>query len=182
MELRSRQLMAMLVLALLALNISAGAANPASASLPPDVLRPNQELDQNFLEAHRVVNTDMLMGLFSSSPDVIFISPAGELYRGRDQVRQSVQKFFSRVVTLKGAIDNVTYLPAGEGVIAYGQVTYHRQLKDRAPDTSVVVWTDYRRKENGKWVLVFRHAHWPLNALPPSTTKSQTTKTKTTAQ
>jgi hypothetical protein len=21
------------------------------------------------------------------------------------------------------------------------------------------VWTDFRRKENGKWVYVFRHAH-----------------------
>jgi hypothetical protein len=55
-------------------------------------------------------------------------------------------------------------LREGDGVIAVGQVTYHRQLKDGKPQQRVVVWTDFRHKENGKWVYVFRHAHWPLEA------------------
>ncbi len=144
---------------------------PAPSTLAPDVLRANQEIDQKFLDAHRTRDTETIMGLFSAGPDVFFISPAGDIYKGRDQIRQSIEKFFERVVTMTGAIDHVTYLAAGDGVIAYGQVTYHRQLKGHAPDTSVVRWTDYRRKENGKWVLVFRHAHWPMNAIPAASAK-----------
>ena len=155
------------LLALLALcAFSMAAPPPASRSLPPDVLRANQEIDRKFLDAHRTRDTEMILGLFSTGPDVFFISPAGDLFKGRDQIRESIQKFFGRVVTMTGEIDHITYLPAGDGVIAYGQVTYHRQLQGRPPDTTTVIWTDYRRKENGKWVLVFRHAHWPLKSMP----------------
>jgi ketosteroid isomerase-like protein len=143
-----------------------------TSALPPDVLRANQELDRKFLDGHRVLDTDMIMGLFTKSPDIFFIGPTGVIYQGREQVRQSIEKFFARVVTMTGVIDHVTYLPSGDGgVIAYGQVTYHRQLQGSAPDQRVVVWTDYRRKEHGKWVIVFRHAHWPLasNTLPCAT-------------
>ncbi len=154
--------------------LATAAPLPASSTLAPDVLRANQEIDQKFLDAHRTRDTEMIMGLFSTGPDVFFISPAGELYKGRDQVRQSIQKFFGRVIIMTGAIDHITYLPAGDGVIAYGQVTYHRQLKGQPPDQTVVLWTDYRRKENGKWVLVFRHAHWPLNAIPAASATPKT--------
>jgi ketosteroid isomerase-like protein len=173
MQRRTLQTVALAVSAVLWLSSLCFAANVRGAkSLPPDVLRANQELDRKFLEGHRVLDTDMIMGLFTKSPDIFFIGPTGVIYQGRDQVRQSIEKFFGRVVTMTGVIDHVTYLPSGDGgVIAYGQVTYHRQLQGSAPDQRVVVWTDYRRKENAQWVIVFRHAHWPLasNSLPCAT-------------
>jgi ketosteroid isomerase-like protein len=165
-----RTLLAFVVLCFASVAFAAEVHNPGG--LPPDVVRANQELDRKFLEGHRVLDTDMIMGLFTKSPDIFFIGPTGIIYQGREQVRQSIEKFFGRVVTMTGVIDQETYLPSGNGgVIAYGQVTYHRQLQGSAPDQRVVVWTDYRRKENGKWVFVFRHAHWPLasNSLPCAT-------------
>jgi hypothetical protein len=66
--------------------------------------------------------------------------------------------------SIHGEINHISYLREGDGVIAVGQVTYHRQLKDGKPQERVVVWTDFRRKENGKWVYVFCHAHWPVEA------------------
>jgi ketosteroid isomerase-like protein len=170
MQRRALQTLALVVLGFACLAIAANVHNPRA--LPPDVLRANQELDRKFLEGHRVLDTDMIMGLFTKSPDIFFIGPTGIIYQGRDQVRQSIEKFFGRIVTMTGVIDHVTYLPSGDGgVIAYGQVTYQRQLQGSAPDQRVVVWTDYRRKEHGKWVFVFRHAHWPLasNSLPCAT-------------
>jgi len=170
MQRRTLQTMALVLLGFASLAFATNVHNPKA--LPPDVLRANQELDRKFLEGHRVLDTDMIMGLFTNSPDIFFIGPTGVLYQGREQVRQSIEKFFGRIVTMTGVIDHVTYLPAGDGgVIAYGQVTYHRQLQGSAPDQRVVVWTDYRRKEHGKWVFVFRHAHWPLasNSLPCAT-------------
>lgn len=171
MQRRTMQTMALFLSRFILLTSLAVAANAQTAkALPSDVLAANQELDRQFLEGHRVLDTDKIMGLFTSSPEIFFIGPTGILFQGREQVRQSIEQFFTRVVSMTGVIDHVTYLPAGDGVIAFGQVTYHRQLKDSAPDQRIVVWTDFRHKENGKWVYVFRHAHWPLagNSLPTS--------------
>jgi len=129
-------------------------------ALPGDVLAANQELDHQLLEGHRLLDTAKVMGLFTSSPEVFFISPGrADLFRGRDEVRRSWEQFFATLQSIHGEIDHIEYFPAGDGVIAVGQVTYHRQLKGYEPDQRVVVWTDFRRKENGKWVYVFRHAH-----------------------
>jgi len=146
----------------LALLLPAAQAQPAKR-LPPDVLRANEDLDWKYLEAHRRVDTKLIMSLFSHGPDVFMVGPTGVIYQGREAVRRSVETFFANVETMPGVVDRITYQPAGDGVIAYGQVTYHRKLKGKAPDTTVVVWSDYRRMEQGHWVIVCRHAHWPLD-------------------
>ncbi len=130
--------------------------------LPADVLLANQNLDRQLLEGHRLLDAGKIMGLFTSSPGVFFIAPNGDLVTGRDQVRKSWALFFASLRSIRGVINQVTYLPAGDGVIAVGRVTYYRQLKSGKRDQRVVIWTDFRHEENGKWVYVFRHAHWPL--------------------
>jgi ketosteroid isomerase-like protein len=155
-------------------SVAVGANAQSTKALPNDVIAANQELDRQLLEAHRLLDAQKIMGLFTSSPDIFFIGPAGNLSKGRDQVRQTWEQFFASLESIHGEINHITYLPAGDGVIAVGQVTYHRQFKGATPDQAIVVWTDFRHKENGKWVYVFRHAHWPLalNPLPnamPST-------------
>ncbi len=178
----TRSAAAFVVLVLLGVSTFGLAANPSNpGNLPADVVRANQEIDQKFLEAHVHPNTDLMMSLFTSSPDIFFVGPTGIIFHGRNEVRESIDKFIQNVITMPGVIDYVTYLPAGDGVIAYGQVTYHRYLKGKQPDTRVVVWTDYRRKENGKWVLVFRHTHWPLgsNSLAGSETIRKPPSTQT---
>jgi len=64
--------------------------------------------------------------------------PGGELHRGFDEVRQTWKEFFASLQSIHGEIDHVKYLPAGDGVIAFGQVTYHRQLKGSNPEQRVV--------------------------------------------
>jgi ketosteroid isomerase-like protein len=169
-----------LLLVLLALSMVATALTPSNpGNLPPDVLRANREIDEKFLEAHLHPNVDLIMSLFTSSPEVFFVGPTGIIFQGQEQVRKSIETFLARVVTMPGTIDRLTYLPSGDGgVIAYGQVTYHRQLKGMPPDTKVVVWTDYRRKENGRWVLVFRHAHWPSSSTSLAGSSRETAPTR----
>jgi ketosteroid isomerase-like protein len=130
--------------------------------LASDVVAANQELDHQLLEGHRLLDAKKVMALFTSSPDIFFISPDGDLHRGQDEVRQSWERFFASLESIHGEINHISYRPAGDGVIALGQVTYYRQLEGGSPEQRVVVWTDFRHKENGKWVYVFRHAHWPL--------------------
>jgi ketosteroid isomerase-like protein len=159
-------------------SVAVGAHTQSAKALPNDVIAANQELDRQLLEGHRLLDAEKIMGLFTSSPDIFFIGPAGNLFKGRDQVRQSWEQFFASLESIHGEINHITYLPAGDGVIAVGQVTYHRQLKGGAPEQRVVVWTDFRHKENGKWVYVFRHAHWPL-ALNPKLNAMPATKSPT---
>lgn len=140
--------------------------NAQTESLPSDVLAANQELDRQLLECHRLLDAGKIMRLFSKSSDIFFIAPDGTLYRGRDSVRQSWERFFANLQSIHGEINEISYFPAGDGVIAVGQVTYHRQLKNGSPEQRIVVWTDFRRKEDGKWVYVFRHAHWPVRQAP----------------
>lgn len=137
------------------------------SSLSDDILVANRELDRQLLEGHRLLDADKVMQLFSTSSEVFFIAPDGELYEGRDKVRQSWVRFFAQLQSIQGEINNISYAPAGDGVIAVGHVTYHRVLKNGTRDQRFVVWTDYRKKENGRWVYVFRHAHWPLQGNPP---------------
>jgi len=144
--------------------LSVTANGQTAEALPSDVIAANRELDHQLLEGHRLLDAEKVMGLFTSSPDIFFIAPDGELYKGPDQVRQAWVQFFAGLQSIHGEINHISYLREGDGVTAVGQVTYYRQLKNGKPQQRVVVWTDFRRKENGKWVYVFRHAHWPLEA------------------
>jgi len=160
MQGRSLQTSVRVLSTVLFLGIIAVAANAQTSALPPEVLAANKELDRQLLEGHRLLDTEKVMALFTSSPDIFFISPGrADLFKGREQVRRSWETFFATLQSIHGEINDISYLPAGDGVIGVGQVTYYRQLKGGAPDQRIVVWTDFRHKENGKWVYVFRHAH-----------------------
>jgi ketosteroid isomerase-like protein len=166
---RSRLLQTTLVVLSMFLSVSIVSLNAngqTAGALPSDVIAANRELDHQLLEGHRLLDAEKVMGLFTSSPDIFFIAPDGELYKGPDQVRQAWVRFFASLQSIHGEINHISYLREGDGVIAVGQVTYYRQLKDGKAQQRVVVWTDFRHKENGKWVYVFRHAHWPLEANP----------------
>ena len=148
--------------------VLAVAASLQAQPLDEKVLAANRELDRRLLEAQTLKDAAMLQSLFSESPDVFFISPGGSLNRGRDAVRRSFQVFFDRLESIRGDIKEISYLPAGEGVIAVGTVVYSRKPKGSPPDQRTVIWTDYRRIENGKWVYLFRHAHWPVETTNPA--------------
>ena len=140
----------------------------ATTALDEKVLSANRDLDRQLLEAHTLKDAAMLQSLFSESPDVFFISPGGSLNRGRDAVRQSFQNFFDHLEFIHGDIQEIAYIPAGEGVIAVGTVIYSRKPKGAPADQKTVIWTDYRRIEHGRWVYVFRHAHWPVETANPA--------------
>jgi ketosteroid isomerase-like protein len=138
----------------------------ASESLNEKTLAENHELDQRLLDAHKLKDADMVVSLFSTSPNVFFISPGGTLNKGRDAIRKSFLDFFDLLESIRGEIRDVTYIPVEDGVIAAGTVFYYRHQKkapkDAPAEQKTVIWTDYRRVEDGKWVYLFRHAHWPV--------------------
>jgi len=133
-----------------------------STTLDQKVIAANRELDQRLIDAHALKDAALVESLFSESPDVFFIDPTGDLTKGRSNIRREWATWFDTLETIRGDIQDVSYIPAGEGVIAVGTVIYTRKLKNGIADRKTVIWTDYRRIEKGRWVYLFRHAQWPL--------------------
>jgi ketosteroid isomerase-like protein len=139
-----------------------------STTLDEKVIAANRELDQRLIDAHARKDAALVESLFSESPDVFFIDPTGDLTKGRSNIRREWAAWFDTLETIRGDIRDVSYIPAGEGVIAVGTVIYTRKLKNAPADHKTVIWTDYRRIEKGRWVYLFRHAQWPLEPRGPA--------------
>jgi|GEM_PF-5470854 len=139
-----------------------------SAALDEKVVVQMRELDRRLLEAHEKLDTELAVSLFTRKADAFFIQPGGQLMKGTEGIRKTWTDFFAALEWIHGEIRDVSYFREGDGVIAVGTVVYKRKIKNREPEEKVVVWTDYRRKEKGKWVYVFRHAHWPLENRNPA--------------
>ena len=135
--------------------------------LSKEVIAANRELDQRLMAAHALKDAAMVQSLFSVSPDVFFIDPTGHMTKGSSSIRHEWATWFDTLETIRGDIQDISYIPAGEGVIGVGTVIYTRKPKNAPADQKTVIWTDYRRIENGKWVYLFRHAHWPLHDRNP---------------
>ena len=142
------------------------ASGQSPKALDQKSIADNRELDRQLLEAHERKDVDMLLGLFSRGPDMFFIAPNGTVNKGLAATRESYVRFFAGLESIRGEIKEVSYFPVADGVVALGTVVFHRKPKDGPPEDRTVVWTDFRRKEGGKWVYLFRHAHWPVQ--PPA--------------
>jgi ketosteroid isomerase-like protein len=155
--------------AALVLFLTLGVAALAQTAAPPldtRTVAENRELDRLLIEAHAQRSVAKVMELFVKSPDTFFIAPNGVLAMGWDGIRDSYARFFAGLDSISAEIKDVKYIRAGDGIIAVGTVVFHRKDKNAPVRDLTVVWTDFRRKEDGKWKYVFRHAHWPLPTQP----------------
>lgn len=144
----------------------AAVAQTSGAPLDANTIAENQQLDRLLIEAHAQRSVDKIMDLFVKGPDTFFIAPNGVVAMGSDKIRDSYSHFFAGLDSISAEIKNVKYVRAGDGVIAVGTVVFHRKDKNAPASDRTVVWTDFRRKDAGKWKYVFRHAHWPLPPQP----------------
>ena len=116
----------------------------------------NYALDRSFLAAMSSKDVDRALSCFLDSSDLVVVL-WGKKMRGPEQFRGAITKLFDSYDEIRLDIDRVTQLPSGDAVIAVGQATY--SLKKAGKTTKVTeVWTDVRRKVNGRWVYVLDHA------------------------
>src|SRR5205823_14527033 len=97
-----------------------------STTLDKKVVAANRELDQRLMDAHALKDAALVESLFSESPDVFFIDPTVDLTKGHSNIRRESAACFGTLETIRGDIQDVSYVPAGEGVIAVGTVIYTR--------------------------------------------------------
>src|SRR5437588_11730206 len=81
-------------------------AAPAS-ELDAETLAANRELDQKFLDGHAMKSSALLISLFSSRRDVVFIAPSGAINHGHEAIRASFDYFFSLLEEIHGEILSV---------------------------------------------------------------------------
>jgi len=116
----------------------------------------NNELDRRFLAAMSNKDIEAAMACFADSPDLVVVIWGNE-FRGPQQLREAMLAVFGKYNEIKLSIDRVREFRSGDAVIAVGHATY--EFKQADVKTKLTeVWTDVRRKVNGRWVYVLDHA------------------------
>jgi len=116
----------------------------------------NFQLDRRFMDAMAKKDVDGAMSCFLDSADLAVVLWGTEM-RGPEPVRAAITRLFGEYDEVRLEIDKVTEFPAGDAVIAIGQATYSL-TKGGKVKAMTEVWTDVRRKVNGRWVYILDHA------------------------
>ena len=116
----------------------------------------NQDLDTRMVSAMCRKDVDGVMNCFANSPDLIAVLWGTEMH-GVAEMRRAVESIFSTCDSLQLSIDRVSRVRNGNNVLAVGRATYV-MVRKGVPNTVTEVWTDARRKVDGKWVYMLNHA------------------------
>ena len=136
--------------------------NSEGATKEPTVIVENRELDRQRVEAFNRKDVEQLMMMRWNSPDLVDVFPDGTVFRGWDNVRQGLEQFFAGLEAIRLEVTEVSYIPSVDGVLAVGTYTVQLQPKEGPLQQMTACWTDFRRKHEGNWVIVYEHTH----ALP----------------
>lgn len=116
----------------------------------------NHELDERFLTAMAEKDVDAAMSCFIDSPELVAVIWGNE-YRGPTQLKEAMTTLFEQYDEIALIIDRVHEFRSGDSVIAVGQATYTLR-KGEVQSKLSEIWSDVRRKVNGRWVYVLDHA------------------------
>jgi ketosteroid isomerase-like protein len=132
--------------------------NRNTSPLEGQDLLDNQECDRLFCEGISNKDIEQLMGCIWDSPDFIFVSADGQVSLGADDFRKGNEVWFSQYETISLVIDDIKHIPVDEFVFAVGKATLEMTGKDGSQTKLTEIWTDVRKKINGRWVCLMDHA------------------------
>jgi uncharacterized protein (TIGR02246 family) len=117
-----------------------------------------QKLVNQFTEAMSRKDLDGAMACFWNSPDLIVVL-FGNVQRGYDTVRAGIAQMFAQNESVKLVVNEISYVPMGDMVMAVGTATYDLKPIGGGPAIQIVErWTDLEKKIAGRWVYVLDHA------------------------
>ena len=122
----------------------------------PKWLRENEALDRRMMSAFSRKDLAGVLNCFADSPDLIVVLWGTEMH-GPEELRQALESLFTRYSTLELTIDRIERILSGGVVMAIGRATCTMGSNG---STNVVgeVWTDVRRRVNGRWVYIIDHS------------------------
>ncbi len=115
-----------------------------------------RELGDRFAGAVSREDPDATMACFWNSPYLVVVD-FGRVKRGPEMVRAGFESTFSSSISVKLTIDDVDYLPAGDGILTYGTATFSATKGGGTFEEIRERWTDLKRKIDGRWVYVLDH-------------------------
>jgi len=139
-------------------------SNKTTSQLNQQDLSDNQELDRLFCDGISNKNIKQVMNCIWDSPDFIVVSADGQVSFGSENFRKINEEWFSQFENINLVIDEIRHIPVNEYVFAVGKATLEMTGKDGSKVKFNEIWTDVRKKINGRWVYLLDHAH----ALPPT--------------
>jgi ketosteroid isomerase-like protein len=116
----------------------------------------NQDLDTRMITAMSRKDIDGVMSCFANSPELIAVLWGTEMH-GVAELRRAVESIFSECEQLQLRIDRISRVRNGDNVLAVGHATYV-MVRGGVPSTVRELWTDARRKVDGRWVYMLNHA------------------------
>jgi ketosteroid isomerase-like protein len=120
-----------------------------------------KDLSRRFKEAFHRKDLDAAMACFWNDPD-LFIVLNGNVHRGPDAAHASIKEMFDQNESIKVEVNEITYVPSGDGIIGVGTATFEFKPVDGPARLMVERWSDLRRKIDGRWVMVHDHTtHLP---------------------
>jgi ketosteroid isomerase-like protein len=133
------------------------AACATTGGTKPD-LTEAQKLVNRFTEAMSHKDLDGAMACFWNSPDLIVVL-FGNVQRGYDTVRAGIAQMFAQNETVKLVVNEISYVPIGDMIMAVGTATYDLKPIGGGPNQQIVErWTDLEKKIDGRLVYVLDHA------------------------
>jgi ketosteroid isomerase-like protein len=128
-------------------------------TLSEQELQAQKELDTAFCTAMSRKDLDGVMRCLWKDSNLVVVLWDATVYRGWEAIRAAAQQLFDTFPVVHLAIDEVSHVPVGDGIVAVGTATYDLQTGDGSTVRIVERWTDLRRQINGRWVYVLDHAH-----------------------
>lgn len=133
---------------------STGAGGAASVSAAD--MAGVKDLADRFVDSINRKDLDGTMACIWNSPDMIWVS-FGTVIRGYEGFRAGMTQMFSNNETVRIVVNDISYVPVGNAVMAVGTATIDMQPKSGPSQRVVERWTDVERKINGRWVYVLDH-------------------------
>jgi uncharacterized protein (TIGR02246 family) len=116
-----------------------------------------EDLGRRFTGAMSRKDLQGAMSCFWNSPQLIVVL-FGNVQRGYDSVRSGIAAMFEQNETVKLTVNEISYVPIGNMVMAVGTATYDLKPKGGPAMQLVERWTDLEMKIDGRWVYVLDHA------------------------
>jgi ketosteroid isomerase-like protein len=133
---------------------STGAGGAASISATD--MAGVKDLANRFVDSINRKDLDGTMACIWNSPDMVWVS-FGTVIRGYEGFRGGMTQMFSNNETVRIVVNDISYVPVGNAVMAVGTATIDMQPKNGPSQRVVERWTDLERKINGRWVYVLDH-------------------------
>ena len=142
---------------LIAVVLLPAACVTSGGALSPSEKAGVEDLVNRFTEAMSRKDLDGAMACFWNSPELIVVL-FGNVQRGYESVRGGIAAMFEQNETVKLTVNEISYVPVGNMVMAVGTATYDLKPKGGPAMQLVERWTDLEQKIDGRWVYVLDHA------------------------